>query len=95
MKNEDQPQGRRRKSMKIRSITAATCMALAISMAGPIYALDSNAETVTRGSRPSSYSHCRFRLEVDYAPGAAFPAPRRRQNRPSSPPMRSPRSSRR
>ena len=39
MKNEDQPIGRRRKPMKIRTIIAATCAALAFSMAGPIYAM--------------------------------------------------------
>jgi len=38
MKNEDQPIGRRRKPMKIRTIIAATSAALAFSMAGPIYA---------------------------------------------------------
>ena len=32
--------------MKIRTISAATCAALAFSMAGPIYAYDSEAETV-------------------------------------------------
>ena len=45
MKNEDQPKGRR---MKIGTIIAATCAALAVSMAGPIYAHDSEAETVTK-----------------------------------------------
>ena len=50
MKNEDQPK-RRRNPMKIRTIIAATCAALAFSMAGPIYAHDSEAETVTKISR--------------------------------------------
>src|SRR3546814_5269250 len=40
MKNENQSMGRRRKPMKIRTIIAATCTALAFSMAGPVYALD-------------------------------------------------------
>ena len=34
--------------MKIRTIIAATCAALAFSKAGPIYAHDSEAETVTK-----------------------------------------------
>ena len=37
--------------MKIRTIIAATCAALAFSMAGPIYAHDSEAQTVRRTSR--------------------------------------------
>src|SRR5262249_43108255 len=48
MKNEDQPLDTRRKLMKIRTIIAATCAALAFSMAGPIYAHDSEARTVTK-----------------------------------------------
>src|SRR3546814_10200565 len=40
MKNENQAMGRRRKPKKIRAIIAATCAALAFSMAGPVYALD-------------------------------------------------------
>lgn len=48
MKNEDQPMGRGRKPMKIRTIIAAICAALAFSMAGPIYADDSEAQTVTK-----------------------------------------------
>ena len=39
--------------MKIRTIIAATCAALAYSMAGPIYAHDSEAQTVTT----VSYTH--------------------------------------
>src|SRR3546814_16025270 len=39
MKNEGPPMGRRRKPKKIRAIIAATCAALAFSMAGPVYAL--------------------------------------------------------
>ncbi len=34
--------------MNIRTIIAATCAALAFSMAGPIYAHDSEAQTVTK-----------------------------------------------
>ena len=48
MKDEDQPIDRRRKPMKIQTIIAATCAALAFSMAGPIYAHDSEAQTVTK-----------------------------------------------
>ena len=71
MKDEDQPQGRRRKSMKIRTITAATCTALAISMAGPIYAHDSKAETVTKNFEAPILNipgKSLLAVEVDYAP---------------------------
>ena len=75
MKNEDQPQGRRRKSMKIR--TTATWVALAIWMAGPIYAHDSEAETVTKNFEapiPNIPGKSLLAVEVDYAPGAASPS---------------------
>jgi quercetin dioxygenase-like cupin family protein len=77
MKNEDEPQGRRRKSMKIRTITAATCVALAISKACPIYAHDSEAETVTKNFEaaiPNIPGKSLVAVEVDYAPGAASPS---------------------
>jgi quercetin dioxygenase-like cupin family protein len=56
--------------MKIRTIIAATCAALAISMAGPIYA----HETVTKnfeGAIPNIPGKSLIVVEVDYAPGAA------------------------
>ena len=74
MKNEDQPIGRRRKPMKIRTIIAATCAALAFSMAGPIYAHDSEAQTVTKNFEaaiPNIPGKSLIAVEVDYAPGAA------------------------
>src|ERR1700741_1019791 len=74
MKNEDQPIGRRRKPMKIRIIIAATCAALAFSMAGPIYAHDSEAQTVTKNFEaaiPDIPGKSLIAVEVDYAPGAA------------------------
>ena len=63
--------------MKIRTITAATCTALAISMAGPIYAHDSKAETVTKNFEAPILNipgKSLLAVEVDYAPGAASPS---------------------
>jgi hypothetical protein len=77
MKNEDQPQGRGRKPMKIRTIIAATCAALAFSMAGPIYAHDSVAQTVTKNFEaaiPNIPGKSVLAVEVDYAPGASSPS---------------------
>src|SRR5215472_4098088 len=74
MKNEDQPIARRRKPMKIRTIIAA---ALAFSMAGPIYAHDSEAQTVTKNFEvaiPNMPGKSLIAVEVDYAPGAASPS---------------------
>ena len=74
MKNEDQIQGRRRKSLKIRTIVAATCAVLAFSMAGPIYAHGSEAQTVTKNFEaaiPNIPGKSLIAAEVDYAPGAA------------------------
>src|SRR5207302_11319286 len=74
MKNEDQRIDRRRKPMKIRTIIAATCAALACSMAGPIYAHDSEAQTVTKNFEaaiPNIPGKSLIAVEVDYAPGAA------------------------
>jgi hypothetical protein len=76
MKNEDQPKGRRRKPMKIRTIIAASCVALAISTAGLVYAHDSEAETVTKNFEaaiPNIPGKSLLAVEVDYAPGAASP----------------------
>ena len=63
--------------MKIRTITAATCAALAFAKAGPIYAHDSEAETVTKNLEaaiPNIPGKSLVAVEVDYAPGAASPA---------------------
>ena len=60
--------------MKIRTIIAATCAALAFSMAGPFYAHDSVAQTVTKNFEaaiPNSPGKSLIAVEVDYAPGAA------------------------
>jgi quercetin dioxygenase-like cupin family protein len=60
--------------MKIRTIIAATCAAIAFSMAGPIYAHDSEAQTVTKNFEaaiPNIPGKSLIALEVDYAPGAA------------------------
>ena len=63
--------------MKIRTIIAAICAALAFSMAGPIYAHDSEAETVTKNFEaaiPNIPGKSLIAVEVDYAPGAASPS---------------------
>jgi len=60
--------------MKIRTIIATTCAALAFSMAGPIYARDSQAQTVTKNfgvAIPNIPGKSLIAVEVDYAPGAA------------------------
>jgi quercetin dioxygenase-like cupin family protein len=72
MKNQDQIQDRERKPMKIRTIIAATCAALASSMAGP-----SVAQTVTKNFEaaiPNIPGKSVLAVEVDYAPGAASPS---------------------
>ena len=63
--------------MKIRTIIAATCVALAFSMAGPVYAHESKAQTVTKNFEaaiPNIPGKSLIALEVDYAPGAASPS---------------------
>jgi quercetin dioxygenase-like cupin family protein len=63
--------------MKIRTMIAATCLALAISMAGPVVAHDGQAETVTKNFEatiPNIPGKSLIALEVTYAPGAASPA---------------------
>jgi quercetin dioxygenase-like cupin family protein len=63
--------------MKIRTIIAATCATLAISMAGPIYARDSEAQTVTKNFEaaiPNIPGKSLVGVEVDYAPGGASPS---------------------
>ena len=60
--------------MKIGTIIAATCAALTFSMAGPMLAHDSDAETVTKNfgaTIPNIAGKSLIAVEVDYAPGAA------------------------
>ena len=62
--------------MKIRTIIAATCATLAFSMAGPIYAHDSEGQTVTKNfdaDIPNIPGKSLIAVEVDYAPGVASP----------------------
>jgi len=63
--------------MKIRTIIAATCASFAFSMVGPIYAHDSEAETVTKNFEaaiPNIPGKSLLAVEVDYWPGAASPS---------------------
>ena len=63
--------------MNIGTIIAATCLALAISMAGPVAAHDGQAETVTKNFEatiPNIPGKSLIALEVNYAPGAASPS---------------------
>jgi quercetin dioxygenase-like cupin family protein len=55
--------------MKIRTIIVATCAALALSMAGPTYAVTKNFEAAI----PNVPGKSLIALEVDYAPGEASP----------------------
>jgi quercetin dioxygenase-like cupin family protein len=75
MKNKDQPIGRSRKPMKIRTIIATTCCAaLAFSIAGPSHAHGSEAQNVTKNFEaaiPNIPGKSLLAVEVDYAPGAA------------------------
>jgi quercetin dioxygenase-like cupin family protein len=77
MKNEDQSICSGRKPMKIRTIIAATCAALAFSMAGAVSAQDGEAQTVTKNFEaaiPNIPGKSLIALEVEYAPGAASPS---------------------
>jgi quercetin dioxygenase-like cupin family protein len=60
--------------MKIRTIIAATCAALAFSMACAVSAQDGEAQTVTKNFEaaiPNIPGKSMIAVEVDYAPGAA------------------------
>lgn len=60
--------------MKIRTIIAANCAALALSMVSPISAHDSGAQTVAKNFEaaiPNIPGKSLIAVEVDYAPGAA------------------------
>lgn len=62
--------------MKVRTIVAATCAALALAVAGPALAHDGQAETVTPKfdqAIPNIPGKSLVVVEVDYAPGAASP----------------------
>jgi len=63
--------------MKIRTIIVATCAAFAFSMAGLIYARDSEAQTVTKNFQseiPNISGKSLLAVEVNYVPGAASPS---------------------
>jgi quercetin dioxygenase-like cupin family protein len=63
--------------MKIRTIIAATCAALAFSMAGAVSAQGGEAQTVTKNFEaaiPNIPGKSLIALEVEYAPGAASPS---------------------
>jgi quercetin dioxygenase-like cupin family protein len=73
-KNEDQPTCRGRKPIKIRTLLAAACAALAFSIAGHVFAHDGEAETVKKNFEaaiPNIPGKSLIAVEVDYAPGAA------------------------
>src|SRR5690349_12010468 len=77
VKNEHRPLGRRRKLMKVRTIITTTCATLAFSMAGAVFAHDSEAETVTKNFEsaiPNIPGKSLLAVEVDYAPGEASPS---------------------
>ncbi|ODM77091.1 cupin domain-containing protein [Bradyrhizobium elkanii] len=63
--------------MKVRTIIATTCTALAFSMAGPVSAHDGEAEAVTKNFEaaiPNIPGKSMIAVEVEYAPGAASPS---------------------
>jgi quercetin dioxygenase-like cupin family protein len=60
--------------MKFRTIIAAACTALAISIAGPVSARDDEGQTVTKNFEaaiPNIPGKSLIAVKVDYAPGAA------------------------
>ena len=76
--------------MKIGTIIAAACAALAFSMAGPVSAYDGEAETVTKNFEaaiPNIPGKSLIAVEVKYAPGAASAPPTHAKSAPSSTPM--------
>jgi quercetin dioxygenase-like cupin family protein len=63
--------------MKIRTLIAVTCAALAFSMAGAVAGHDGEAQTVTKdfeAAIPNIPGKSLIAVEVDYAPGAASPS---------------------
>jgi quercetin dioxygenase-like cupin family protein len=63
--------------MPIRTLLAAVCAVLALSMAGSVPARDGTAETVVKNFEaaiPNIPGKSLIAVEVDYAPGAASPA---------------------
>jgi quercetin dioxygenase-like cupin family protein len=76
MKNEDQPIRGKRKLTEMRGLITAICAALTFSLAGPIYAHDSEAETVMKifeAAIPNIPGKSLLAVEVDYAPGGVSP----------------------
>jgi quercetin dioxygenase-like cupin family protein len=63
--------------MKVPTIIAATCAALAFSTAGAVSARDGEGQTVTKdfeAAIPNIPGKSLIAVEVDYAPGAASPS---------------------
>ncbi|TXH33351.1 MAG: hypothetical protein E6Q98_22410 [Rhodospirillaceae bacterium] len=62
--------------MKIRPIISATSAALVFPMACVVFAPDGNAETITKNFEAAipNPGKSLIAVEVDYAPGAAFPS---------------------
>ena len=68
--------------MKIHTNIAAACSALAISIAGPIYAHDSEGQTITKkfeAAIPNIPGKSLIAVEVDYAPGGGLRTPHPRE----------------
>ena len=62
--------------MKVRTIIAASCAALAFAMAGPIYAHGAKPQTAPRtfeAAIPNIPGKSLIAVEVDYGPGEASP----------------------
>jgi quercetin dioxygenase-like cupin family protein len=62
--------------MKIRTLIAAACVALAFPMAGAVCAQDSGAQAITQNFAapiPNIPGKSLIAVEVDYGPGAASP----------------------
>ncbi|MDY0885772.1 cupin domain-containing protein [Dongia soli] len=63
--------------MKIRPIITAACAALVFSLASVVFAHDGEAETITKNFEatiPNIPGKSLIAVEVEYAPGAAFPS---------------------
>ena len=61
----------------MRTIIAATCAAIAFSMAGAVFAQDGQAQTVAKNFEaaiPNIPGKSLIAVEVEYAPGAASPS---------------------
>lgn len=63
--------------MRARTIFAATCVALAVSMASAAFAQDGEAQSVAKNFEaaiPNIPGKSLIAVEVNYAPGATFPS---------------------